>query len=346
MPPSAKTSDPTQRVSLAEKVDFLSQPTSYPEKPQTVLARETHMSWVFLTDTMAYKLKKPTLRPFLDFRSLGARHANCAEEVRLNRRLAPEVYLSVTPLTLEMCGRLCIGGEGQVVDWLVVMRRLSEKRMLDEMLKEKTANRQGVEEAARVLAGFYKTAPAIRIPASEYRRRFRHTIEKNLEVLLCQSCSIADQRAITLCTRQLDFLEQRSELFDQRIASGHYVEGHGDLRPEHVCLEHPIEIIDCLEFDRKLRLQDPADELAFLAMECEMLGADWVSNVLFETYASVTGDQPCDALLHFYKSFRACIRARLALWHLLDDEVSEPEKWHGQARGYVELAERHASAFS
>jgi aminoglycoside phosphotransferase family enzyme len=138
---------------------------------------------------------------------------------------------------------------------------------------------------------------------------------------------------------QVSFLSRESGLFDARVEAGKIVEGHGDLRPEHVCLTPGPVIIDCLEFNRRFRIVDPADELAFLAMECERLGAPLVGDWLFQTYAQVTHDQPAAGLVYFYKSFRACLRARIAIGHARELEKKDWPKWQHNAEVYLRLAE-------
>ena len=121
-------------VTTEAKVAFLMQPSAYPEPTPHVERVETHMSWVFLTDRHAYKLKKPVVYDYLDYGTLAARRRNCREELRLNRRLAPNVYLDILPLAQDEFGRLRLGGPGEVVDWLVVMRRLDHAFMLNRLI--------------------------------------------------------------------------------------------------------------------------------------------------------------------------------------------------------------------
>lgn len=133
--------------------------------------------------------------------------------------------------------------------------------------------------------------------------------------------------------------------FDQRLQQNVIVEGHGDLRREHVCLAAEPVFIDCLEFNRDLRIVDPADELASLAMECELLGAGDIGRAVFDTYASVTGDAPGIALTRFYRAQRALLRAKLAAWHL-EDGVSDGTraKWIARAQAYLWLAKTYCSS--
>jgi aminoglycoside phosphotransferase family enzyme len=132
-------------------------------------------------------------------------------------------------------------------------------------------------------------------------------------------------------------------VFDARVRARRIIEAHGDLRPEHICLTDPPVIIDCLEFNRNLRLLDPVDELSFLGLECERLGAPLVGATMLDLYREATGDAPAEELIAFYKSYRACLRAKIAAWHLRDSEIREPEKWPALARTYLELANAHAA---
>jgi aminoglycoside phosphotransferase family enzyme len=132
-------------------------------------------------------------------------------------------------------------------------------------------------------------------------------------------------------------------MFDERLER--IVEGHGDLRPEHVCLAAEPVFIDCLEFNRDLRIVDPADELAFLAMECEALGAGDIGKFVFDTYESITGDAVQNALIRFYQAQRALLRAKLAAWHLEDGVTNSARtKWLGRAQEYLRLAETYCSS--
>src|SRR5690606_17535290 len=160
-------SDPSHRLqqppSLAAKVHWLQQPATYPHAPQRIDAIETHMSWVFLADEYVYKLKKPVRRDFLDFSTLEARHRNCEEELRLNRRLAPEVYLNVVPLTIDAAGTVRLGGQGEVLDWLVRMRRLPAECMLDYAIRHGTVRDDEIRRLALRLAEFYAASAPIRM---------------------------------------------------------------------------------------------------------------------------------------------------------------------------------------
>jgi len=329
---------------LEAKVAFLGRPGAYPEAPTRVEAVETHMSWVFLTDAHAYKLKKPVRYDYLDFSTVEARRLDCEQEVRLNRRLAADVYLGVIPLVLDAGGRLGVGGPGEAVDWLVQMRRLPAQRMLDHLIRSGAVKQTEINLLARRLARFYAAASADAITPEAYRQSLASRIGDNLRELASPEFGLAQDVPESLARSQLSFLETHAGLFDSRVRQGRIVEGHGDLRPEHVCLLPEPVVIDCLEFNREYRILDPADELGYLALECERLHAPEVGRWLLESYTEASGDAPPAALLHFYQSWRAVLRAKLAIWHLRDDGRHPHKKWVETTMEYLELAQRHAAA--
>jgi aminoglycoside phosphotransferase family enzyme len=330
---------------LRAKVVFLSDPASYPEKPATVEVVQTHMSCVFLTDRHAYKLKKPVRYDFLDFSTLKARRVDCEEELRLNRRLAGDVYVDVVPLVSTGHGGLALGGDGKVVDWLVKMRRLPARLMLDRAIRDGQVGRDDVRRFTLVLADFYRRSVPVVMDANEYRDRYRVDILANRRALAVPDYGLSPSLLESVTTGLLAVLEKEALSFDLRIAGRRIVEGHGDLRPEHVFLGPEPLFIDCLEFDSRLRTLDPADELSGLAMECEYAGVPWIGTLVLDTYREATGDDPPASLVGFYKGFRAAVRAKLSAWHLRDPlEPADQGKWITRARRYLEWADRHVRA--
>jgi aminoglycoside phosphotransferase family enzyme/predicted kinase len=333
----AEVADP----GLAAKVAFLSRPENFPEPTLTVKPVETHMSWVFLTERYAYKLKKPVHFSYLDFRTEALRRHHCNEEVRLNQRLSDGVYLRTVPLMMDPEGGLSLGSGGFTIDWLVQMRRLPSNRMLDAMITNGTLREGDLNLLLAKLSRFYRESAAIAMTPSAYRARFSIAIAENQRELCRAAYELPRNLVEALCERQRAVLDSHAALLDRRVRTGRVIEAHGDLRPEHICLEPDPQIIDCLEFSRDFRLMDSADELAFLALECERLGAAEFRSTIFTTYAQVTGDSPPDGLVHFYQSSRACVRAKIAVWHLNDPVVRDPQKWLAHAREYLRLARDH-----
>ena len=327
-------------VTLANKVQFLSSPAAYGEAGASVEVVETHMSLIFLVGDRAYKIKKPVRLPFVDFSTLEARKANCQTEVTLNRRLAPDIYLGVTPLTLTPAATLALGGDGPAVEWVVVMRRLPNQFMLDRLLTTGAVKPGDVERLAAFLAGFYRRANRPDVAPPDYFARLLAEQAVNREILTRRSFAVDHGRLPLVLDRMDAALRLNWPLLEARAAGHCLVDGHGDLRPEHICLKTDIVIFDCLEFDAQLRLIDPVDELAFLGMECELLGAPWIGAALLDRVFVALGDTPPPGLYHLHFSRRAMLRARLTLAHLLDPAPRQPEKWEPLAKRYVALAEQ------
>lgn len=300
------------------------------------------MSCVFLTDRHAYKLKKPVRYPFLDFSTLEARRRDCDEEIRLNRRLARDVYLGVVPLTLGRRNRLQLDGDGETVEWLVKMRRLPRRLMLDEAILGGKVTEEDIQRVARVLIDFYRHSHAVPLRPEDYRERFKRDIRANRLELSDPEYGLGSDELESMTEIQLRFLDKDARTFDRRVTEGRIIEAHGDLRPDHVCLAPQPLFIDCLEFNREFRILDPVDELSYLAIECENAGASFVGEVALETYCESLNDHPPAALIHFYRTYRAILRAKLSIWHLRDHDSSEPGRWLERARDYLRLACRYA----
>lgn len=325
---------------LEEKVAFLQLPGSYPEGTERVESIETHMAWVFLTDRLAFKLKKPVRYEFLNFSTLEARRDDCFAEVRLNRRLAPDVYLGVTALRVDEEG-MRLDGAGIAVDWLTRMKRLPREAMLDRAIERGEVDEAVLRKAARRLARFYRDADPIGLSAREYLERLRRYVRENRRELTRPEFGLGETAAEAIGGRLEDFLAERAGDLEARVRNGRIVEGHGDLRPEHVCLRPDPVFIDCIEFRREFRLVDPADELAFLGIECEALGARWIGDVFLQTYRTETDDPAPPEIVEFYRCHRAYLRAKLSMWHVRDGALADHAAWRGRARDYLELAAGH-----
>ncbi len=336
----------TAEPDIARKVAFLARVEAYPELPRRVEVRETHMSWVFLTDERAYKLKKPIRRDYLDFSTVESRRLNCHEELRLNRRLAAPVYRSVLPLLLHADGQLGLSGLGDAVDWLIVMNRLPERAALDRRLRRGLVGPEEIERILLTLAPFYRDAEKAATGEADYCRRFSDAVAANSDKLLAPRFDLPADQVRRIAAELRNFLDRRGGLLAARANAGKIVEAHGDLRPEHIFLVPEPMIIDCLEFNRGMRLLDPAEELAYLAMECSALDADWVGGKLFFHYARLTGDEPPEQLIRFYRASRALLRARLSAEHLETPAIQEPAKWRAKARAYLTLALKGADTVS
>ncbi|MEO8063517.1 MAG: hypothetical protein ABI821_12315 [Pseudomonadota bacterium] len=307
--------------------------------PPRVSTIETHFAWVFLAGSLAYKLKKPARQAGMDYRSLAARERGCRQELALNRRLAPGVYLSVLPLTVQR-GQLRLGGQGTVVDWLVKMRRLPATGMLESRMRRARIAGETLEPLAALLAGFYRRASRAPLDPRRYVARIRGQILANRRALRRLGRQI-DQDLVTRVTdAQREFLRLAGNLIGAR--GTRVVDGHGDLRGEHVCL-FPLAVIDCLEFDRRLRLLDPHEDLALLALEIERKRRPDLARHLLDRVGALSGDPPSQELTHLYMSHRATTRAKLSAWHVGDPQFPAVAPWLARTVSYLRSAERHAA---
>lgn len=322
------------------KVEFLRQPIAPSGRKCRAEVIETHFAWVFLTDSHAYKMKKPMRQEAMDYRTIAGRERGCRNEVRLNRRLAPSVYLGVVPLARKRDGHLILGPGGRIVDWVVAMRRLPAARMLDRVIARGTVRAREVRAVIGLLAGFYEGARREPMSPRRYVGHLRSRTLRNRRELLERDLGLGERTVQDVTAAQLEFIARTAALLGARGAR--LIEGHGDLRPEHVYLGSQSDgpaVIDCLEFDPVLRRLDPIEEMAFLALECMRLGASGLACDLLEGIRAATADPAPNALVHFYMSQRALTRAKIAAWHLRDPQFAPRIRhWKARANGYLEDA--------
>lgn len=328
----------------AAKVAFLSDPASYPDRPPRVERRETHFAWVFLAGSRAYKLKKPSHLRGADWRTTEARELACREELRLNHRMSAPTYLAVEPL-VETGSGFRIGGSGPVVDWLLVMRRLDERRMLDTVLARGELDASDLDAVVIFLVDFYQSRDPLPFAPDAYLRRVRSRLDEALTALQRTELGLPGERIVPLARELVGAFESlRSELAErargQRIA-----EVHGDLRAEHVWLGPPVQVIDALEVYADLRMLDTAEEIAQLALDCERAGAPWAADYLRDRYRQRASDPCSNRLFEFYMALRGATHAKLAIWHLDDpQQFSDPAPWRARALKAVAAALRHCRA--
>lgn len=338
-------------VSPAEKLAFLRQARVLSEDDSApVQMVETRSSWVFLTTDGAYKLKKPLHSRMVDLTTVAARGRNATHELHLNRRLAPTVYVGLLPLWCDRRSGLRIGpvvespadcplDPGQVVDWLVGMHRLPATRMLDRLIGDHRLDDGVVEGIGAYLGRFYQAQPAVRLSPGGYVEGLRRTIQSEGAVLATAPEWVDAERLSAALQRQLEFLDHHGRVrLAERASAGRIIEGHGDLRPEHVCCLEPPVIFDCLEFSRELRVLDAVDELAYLGLECARLGQPGALEGLLAAYGACCEDDPPSELVRFYQRYRALVRAKLALWHLIDLPHDCPAKWRMRLDTYLSIA--------
>jgi aminoglycoside phosphotransferase family enzyme len=229
------------------------------------------------------------------------------------------------------------------VDWLVVMRRLEENDTLEAALRGGWLKPSQVDRVAATLGAFYAHALRVQLAPEFYLVAWQKAINDNCRVLFDARFGLPQGEVERIAQVQRRFATKRSVLLLERIHRRRFVDAHGDLRPEHIWLREPVTIIDCLEFDPKLRALDPLDEIAFLHLECERLGGLWAAERIRRRLARALDDDASSGLFLFYRSHRAMLRSRLSIAHLLDANPRTPEKWPRLARIYLKLATADAA---
>ncbi|MGH8013613.1 MAG: AAA family ATPase [Candidatus Binataceae bacterium] len=331
-------------------VAVMSRPEFYPERPLSVEMRQTHLSYVFLAGEYVYKIKKAVRFPFVDCGSLEKRRALCHEEVRLNRRLAPDTYLAALPIVRTRDG-FALGEAGTAslapVEFAVKMRRLPDDRMLERLVHKGAASVADMHAIARRLAAFHANAAAnlgvkYGSPAAVWKM-----VAGNLEEcerFAGETCEAAE--LALLLNRNREFVAAHWKMMARRAKQGRVREGHGDLRCEHVCLvDGAILVFDCVEFSEALRYSDVACDIGFLAMDLDRLGAPEWSREMVRAYIESCHDGELFRLLPFYKCYRATVRAKVESIRAQQSEVPEEEREQARvaARRYFALAHAYAS---
>ena len=318
----------------------LSKPACYPHPVAAVEVIETHISRVFLTGDYAYKLKKPVELGFLDFRTLEARRAACEDELRLNRRLAPQLYLDVVDIrgTAEAAH---VGGEGPLLDYAVRMRQFAQEQLGSRVLARGDLTADLVAGLARLLARFHAEAPsnagACGTPEAVYSNAMQN-FEQIGGMLTRADDKHALDRLRTWTARQY---EGTRPLLARRHAAGRVREVHGDLHLGNiVLLDATLTPFDCIEFNAALRWNDVMSEIAFLVMDFIDRGAAPLAFLFLDAYLAETGDYEGLGVLRFFLVYRALVRAKVHLMRAAQTRADRAERSRlaDQYRKYVRLA--------
>lgn len=304
---------------------------------------ETHISWVFLGADEVFKVKRDVDLGFLDFTTMEKRRAACEAEVRLNRRLAPDVYLGVVPVRVDADGVHRIDGPGEVVDWAVRMKRLPVDSRADVLLRAGSLGPPQIDELAERIARFHASA---RCDADTSMHGSTDAIRRNVIENFEQTRGrigdyLSESQAEEIEAWQLQTLGDAAR-FDARVQAGRVRDGHGDLRLEHVYFapDGSIAIIDCIEFNDRFRYGDVCADIAFLSMDLAWHGRVDLAERLLAQYARASGDYDLYSVVDFYESYRAFVRGKVALLLASDHEASSEarERARQEARRYFLLS--------
>jgi aminoglycoside phosphotransferase family enzyme len=324
-------------------------PSFYPHNPQQVDLIQTHISYLFLTGDLVYKVKKPVDFGFLDFTTLEKRGYFCQQEVKLNKRFSPDIYLDVVPISL-VGDAYRLGDEQAVVEYAVKMRRINEEHMLYRLLKAGEVTPETMQRIGRHLASVYEA-----IPSDQKARAFGAldvisiNVKENFEQTrryIGGPITITREAFDAIESWSLSFMEANTALFQQRVTEGHIKDCHGDLHLQHICVEGAhIYIFDCIEFNERFRYGDVASDVAFLAMDLDLNRYPEFARRFVDAYAEASRDLTLSRVLPFYKVYRAYVRAKVTSFLLDDTGLDEKTKKEilRQAREYYDLALRYVT---
>jgi hypothetical protein len=322
---------------------------AYPELTRKVEFTETHISLVFLTDDYVYKIKKPVNYGFLDFSTLEKRKHFCMKEVELNKRLCPDVYLGVLSVTFDN-GTIALDGKGQTIEYVVKMRRIPMENLMIRTLREKRLTKEMVERVGKAIALFH-TQAAVSNEIDEFGSI--DVIKTNTDENFSQTekyigLSITKSQFDSIKTYTNNYLNNKADMFNRRVAERRIKDCHGDLHLEHICVTEPIRIFDCIEFNDRFRYSDTAADIAFLAMDLDFNGRRDLSEVLMDAYVRFSGDKGVREVVNFYKVYRAYVRGKVVSFRLgtLDltsrkEVLRTAQKYFGLANTFVQ-EENHA----
>jgi hypothetical protein len=323
-------------------------PKIYPDHPKEVGFFETHISLLFFTGNHVYKVKKPVDFGFLDFTSLEKRKYFCEQEVTLNRRLSPKIYLGVVKITQD--GKwILLDGKGEVVEYAVKMKQIPENLLMNKLLEKGQVTPKMIEAVSEKLARFYSTAETSNFIKSFAKpERVKQDTDENFDQTEKYiGVTISNDVYLEIQNRTNEFFRTQAEIFYQRIAADRIRDCHGDLRLEHIFWSDEISIFDCIEFNERFRYTDTAADIAFLTMDLDYHGREDLSKHLIQTYIKKSGDQDFMKVFDFYKSYRAYVRGKVESFRLDDPNIPEGEKREAlqRAQKYFNLAQRYALKF-
>jgi len=328
-----------------QQIQSLLLPAAYPEPAADVRLIQTHVSWIFLAGKFAYKIKKPVNFGFLDFSTLERRRFYCQEELRLNRRLCPEIYLDVVSVR-EAPGGAAFHGAGALLDYAVKMIRLPEERMADRLLAEDRLGGAEVKNIAATVAAFHGQAlSGGEIDSYGSLETIRRNWEENFQQAAEFTGTTITRQDLGLIREWTEqFMDTKAELFSRRVAGGFIRECDGDLHLENICLTNRVCIFDCIEFNSRFRYSDTVADITFLSMDLEFHGRRDLALIFLAEYLAASGDAEAGDLVDFYSVYRAFVRGKVESFRFKDAGIPQVEKQAAKekamsyfrlARGYI-----------
>lgn len=332
--------------SIPEYIQYLMDADVFPHPVADVLLVQTHISFVVLAGAFVYKWKKPVDFGFLNFSTLDKRRHFCRQELALNRRLCPGIYLDVVSISRDGGGRFRLNGRGAIVEYGVKMIRLPEELMMGRLIAEGLLQKSDLDRIVAKLVPFYELSEGAKKlmrygRVNEIGRSVLENFEQTERFIGQGVLGVRSYRDIR--NFSVRFLA-RKELFEKRITEGKIRDCHGDLHSDNICLADDVHIFDCIEFSRRLRCLDIAADVAFLAMDLDLHGLRNFSEYFIEQFILASGDVGMKEVLDFYKCYRAYVRGKINLLTAIDSTVDAEVAGRCRERAgrYFELAESYA----
>ncbi len=307
---------------------------------------QTHISYILLTDSRVYKIKKPVDFGFLNFSTLAKRRYYCEQELVLNRRLCPDIYLEVVDITEKEGGFFLGEGIGRVIDWAVKMKRMPEEKMMTSLLARGQFDKSMIDRIVTTLMPFYEKQPSdSSLQPYGSSDAVRSRVEKNLEqVRPFVGNGILTREKFDCIHEYVNGFLGNKELFERR-SQDRIKDCHGDLYSANICIAEKVHVFDCIEFNENFRIIDVASDVAFLAMDLDYWGLREFSNYFIDAFAQASGDTTLRDVLDFYKCYRAMVRGKIGLLTAESSEIEEEMRNESlqKAGKYFKLAAEYAS---
>ena len=334
-------------IDQKQVVEALMKPEAYEEDPGSIELVQTHISFVFLTKKLVYKVKKAVNLGFLDFTTLEKRRFFCEKELKLNKRLCGDMYLEVVPINKSNAVK--IKGEGETVEYAVKMQRMPQEEMTSKLLEKNKVDDRLVDRIAKIIAEFHSKAETSRrisefgsltVIETNWKENFEQTADFIGKIISTEDFTLIREKVE-------DFMKRKVALFEKRMAESRVKDCHGDIHSGNIFVTDEIYIFDAIEFNERFRYSDVAADVAFLAMDLDFKEQTNLSNFFVKKYIEYSGDQELTKLLPFYKCYRAYVRGKVTSFKLKDPNISSEDKNAAinEANAYFKLAASYAKNF-
>ncbi|TRO49940.1 hypothetical protein E2P47_00725 [Candidatus Bathyarchaeota archaeon] len=335
-----------------EIIEALKNPNTYETKPKKIDLIQTHISFIFLADRFAYKIKKAVEFGFLDFTTLEKRRKFCEKELEINKKLAKDMYLEVVPI--NKLDEIKIKGKGKTVEYAVKMKNISQKKLMNKLLEKNKITKEIIDQISRIISDFHSRIEYnSNVGDFNYQVKLDPIVEINWKENFEQTKTFIDKtissEKFSLIRKSIEnFIKNNEDLFRNRMKNRKVRFCHGDIHSGNIFITKKIYIFDAIEFNDRIRYSDVISDIGFLAMDLEFRNKPKLAQYLIEKYIEYSKDVKLKKLLPFYKCYRAYVRGKVASLKLNDKNIDKKEiiKARKEAQSYFDLAVKYTLDFS